>query len=246
MNAWWPGERFVIRYNHRDTDQSVSYEPGSPPYVFRDLVDDAVDLLDHFPRLAGAHVVGMSMGRAIKELMALDHPDRVDSLTLISTGSPPAGARGPGSPRDVPSRAATGSWRSRPTGPTAKRALNFFLVHLARVSAAHSQPFNEEPFRALAGRVFDRTVNMESAMTNHALLAGDGRWRDRLADLERPDAGHQRHTEDPVVPYGNGVALANDIPTARLVALEQTGHELPRRVWDVVVPPAILEHTSGD
>ena len=49
--------------------------------------------------------------------------------------------------------------------------------------------------------------------------------------------------EDPVLPYGNGVALADDIPGAELLPLEQTGHELPRAVWDVVIP-AILEHTA--
>ena len=67
---WWEddfcerlaaGSRFVIRYDHRDTGQSVTYEPGAPGYDFGDLVDDAVDLLDHFG-VAGAHVVGMSMG----------------------------------------------------------------------------------------------------------------------------------------------------------------------------------------
>jgi pimeloyl-ACP methyl ester carboxylesterase len=51
-------------------------------------------------------------------------------------------------------------------------------------------------------------------------------------------------TEDPLFPYEHGVALANEIRGARLLPLEQTGHELPRAVWDVVVP-AILQHTSG-
>jgi hypothetical protein len=45
------------------------------------------------------------------------------------------------------------------------------------------------------------------------------------------------------MPHGHGVALAREIPGARLLSLEHTGHELPRRVWDVVVP-AILEHTA--
>jgi hypothetical protein len=44
-------------------------------------------------------------------------------------------------------------------------------------------------------------------------------------------------------PYGHALALAKEIPAARLLALEQTGHELPPSVWDVVVP-AVLEHTS--
>jgi hypothetical protein len=31
------GPRFVVRYDHRDTGRSVSYEPGAPPYTLRDL-----------------------------------------------------------------------------------------------------------------------------------------------------------------------------------------------------------------
>jgi hypothetical protein len=46
------------------------------------------------------------------------------------------------------------------------------------------------------------------------------------------------------VPYGNGEVLAEEIPNATLLTLEQTGHELPSRTWAAVIP-AILEHTSG-
>ena len=54
---WWEdgfcerlaaGSRFVIRYDHRDTGRSVSYEPGAAPYSLRDLAEDAVGLLDAF------------------------------------------------------------------------------------------------------------------------------------------------------------------------------------------------------
>ena len=67
---WWEegfcerrmaGSRFVIRYDHRDTGRSVSYEPGAAPYSLRDLAQDAVGLLDAFG-LESAHLVGMSMG----------------------------------------------------------------------------------------------------------------------------------------------------------------------------------------
>jgi pimeloyl-ACP methyl ester carboxylesterase len=50
-------------------------------------------------------------------------------------------------------------------------------------------------------------------------------------------------TDDPVLPYGHGLALAKEIPGAHLLPLEQTGHGLPRAVWDAVVP-VILCHTS--
>ncbi|MDT4973741.1 MAG: hypothetical protein QOG22_3884, partial [Pseudonocardiales bacterium] len=62
--------RFVIRYDHRDTGRSVSYPAGTPPYALRDLLDDAVGLLDAY-ELPRAHIVGMSMGAAIGQLMAL-------------------------------------------------------------------------------------------------------------------------------------------------------------------------------
>jgi pimeloyl-ACP methyl ester carboxylesterase len=38
--------RFVIRYDHRDTGRSTTYEPGHPGYTGADLLADAVALLD--------------------------------------------------------------------------------------------------------------------------------------------------------------------------------------------------------
>lgn len=90
---WWEdelcerlalGPRFVIRYDLRDTGQSVSYEPGAPAYGHSDLVGDFVGLLEAL-RISRAHLVGISMGGGIGQRLALDHPDRVVSLTLIST-----------------------------------------------------------------------------------------------------------------------------------------------------------------
>ena len=90
---WWQdelcerlafGSRFVIRYDLRDTGQSVSYKPGAPQYGGQELVADAVGVLDVL-RVGRAHVVGISMGGGIALHLALDHADRVASLTLIST-----------------------------------------------------------------------------------------------------------------------------------------------------------------
>jgi pimeloyl-ACP methyl ester carboxylesterase len=248
---WWEdefcerladGSRFVIRYDHRDTGQSVSYEPGAPPYSFGDLVDDAVDLLDHFG-LAGAHVVGMSMGGGLAQMMAVDHPDRVESLTLISTAPAAPGPDDPDLPGMSEETVAAFTGAQSPDWSDRDSVIEY-CVHLARVSAAQSVAFDEEPFRELAGRVFDRTINIESSYTNHNHIAGGERVRERLPGLHLPTLV-LHGTEDPVVPFGNGVVLANEIPTARLVTLEHTGHELPRRVWDIVIP-AILEHTAGE
>src|SRR5947199_8427375 len=71
--------RFVIRYDHRDTGRSVTYEPGRAGYSADDMVADAVRVLDSY-RVGAAHLVGVSAGGAFAQLLALDFPDRVRSL----------------------------------------------------------------------------------------------------------------------------------------------------------------------
>jgi pimeloyl-ACP methyl ester carboxylesterase len=101
---WWEedfcrmlagGGRFVIRYDHRDTGRSITYEPGRPEYTGADLTVDAAGVLDGFG-ISAAHLVGVTAGGGIAQELALDSPDRVLSLILIST-SPAAP-----SDRDLP------------------------------------------------------------------------------------------------------------------------------------------------
>jgi pimeloyl-ACP methyl ester carboxylesterase len=235
------GSRYVIRYDHRDTGRSASYEPGAPPYTLRDLAADAHDLLDTL-NLRRANLVGTSMGGAIAQIVALDHPDRVASLTLISTSPAAPGPDDPDLPRMTPEVRARFDDLPEPDWSDRSAVIDY-IVGVERVCAGRSRPFDEGGMRALAARVVDRTVNVESSMKNHLQMReGGGRWRNRLGEL-RISTLIIHGTEDPVLPYGNALALEKEIPGARLLTLDQTGHELPRDVWDVVVP-AIVEHTS--
>jgi pimeloyl-ACP methyl ester carboxylesterase len=84
------GGRRVIRYDVRDTGRSESYPPGEPGYSLADLVGDAVGVLDA-TATERAHVADMSTGGLIAQLLALDHPERVATLTLVgSRPNPPA------------------------------------------------------------------------------------------------------------------------------------------------------------
>jgi pimeloyl-ACP methyl ester carboxylesterase len=80
------GGRYVIRYDHRDTGRSTSYEPGKPTYTFSDLVSDAAGVLDALG-IERAHMAGMSMGGAIAQTLAIAYPARLASLTLMSTSA---------------------------------------------------------------------------------------------------------------------------------------------------------------
>ena len=232
------GRRFVIRYDSRDAGHSVTYEPGAPRYALRDLVADVVGLLDRFG-LARAHLVGMSGGASIAQLVALDHRDRVASLTLASST--------PGLPgdetRDLP--APSQELGAPPQPDWADRAAVIdYLVEAERPYAARSRPFDEAAMRDLAGRVFDRSADIAASLTNPFIVDSDDRWRERLGELAAPTLVIHG-TEDPLFPFGHARALAEEIPAAELLALEHTGHEyFPRATWDVVVP-AILRHTSS-
>lgn len=230
------GPRFVIRYDHRDTGRSVTYEPGAPPYTLRDLAADAVGLLDVFG-LGSVHLVGRSMGGGIAMLAALDYPERVASITLIGTS--------PGGPGLPPmseaflahvSGAASPDWSDR-------AAVIDSIIALLRVFSGGSGHLDEAAMRDLIGRDIDRTVNVASSQINHFAMELGAPIRDRLGAIRVP-ALVIHGAEDPVFPLGHALALEKEIPGAALLTLERTGHELPRTVWGEVVP-AILQHTSG-
>jgi pimeloyl-ACP methyl ester carboxylesterase len=229
------GPRFVIRYDHRDTGRSVSYAPGEPPSTLRDLAADAVALLDVF-NLESAHLVGRSMGGGIAIIAALDFPVRVASLTLIGTS--------PGGP-DLPPmskeflahifEAETPDWSDR-------QSVIDSIVDLLRLYSGGSGHFDEVAMRDLVGREIDRTVNVASSQINHFAMDVGAPSRGRLATISVPTLVIHG-TQDPIFPLGHALALVEEIPSARLLTLDRTGHELPRAAWDVVIS-AIMRQTA--
>jgi pimeloyl-ACP methyl ester carboxylesterase len=249
---WWEdglcerlmaGSRFVIRYDHRDTGRSVSYEPGAAPYSLRDLAEDALGLLDTFG-LQSAHLVGMSMGGWIGQLVALEHPDRVVSLTLISTSPTADESSDPDLPEISEKLQAFFAEEASSEPDWSDRDAVIDSIVEGERPFAGTRPFNEAAIREIAARAFDRTTNLASSITNHAGIDPGDRWRERLGEVRAPTLVIHG-SDDPMYPYANAVALAKEIPGAQLLALERVGHEVaPRALWDVVVP-AILQHTAS-
>ena len=147
-----------------------------------DLTADAVGLLDACG-LSRAYLAGMSMGGAIAQRVAVERPGRVTSLTLISTS--PAGPGDPGLP-DMPAEARARFAAAAEPDWSGREAVLAYLVYLNQVAARPSRPFDEGAVRDLCRRVLDRTISIESCMTNHALIDGGGRLRERLGDIRVP------------------------------------------------------------
>jgi pimeloyl-ACP methyl ester carboxylesterase len=247
---WWEdelcellaaGPRFVIRYDLRDTGQSITYLPGAPEYDGTDLTADAVGVLDALG-IKRAHIVGMSSGGGIGQELALVHADRVATLTLLSTS--PVGPR-PADRPDLPPMSKELAARFAEAAPepdwSDREAVIDHIVEGLRPFAG-SLPFDEDRQRALVERVVDRTINIASSLKNHWLLEEGDPVRKPLSEVTAPTLV-LHGTEDPLFPYEHGEALAREIPGARLIPLEGAGHELPPRpLWNQVVAE-ILEHT---
>lgn len=244
---WWPEGfsrqlaaqgRTVIRYDNRDTGLSTTYPPGGPPYGFDDMADDAIRVLDGYG-LGRAHLAGMSLGGMIAQIAALAHPDRVASLTAISTS--PVGTDTSHLPTTTAAymeHAATGEsvdWTDR-------AQVIDFMCRDARAIAGTGHPHDVDAARRLIETDYDRARGFASA-TNHFMLKGGDRWQGRLGELQ-PPLLVLHGTADPIFPVEHGVALAAAVPGARLVRIEGGGHELHPADWDTIVA-AIAGHTAA-
>ena len=243
---WWPEGfcrllvepgRFVIRYDQRDSGRSTTYEPGRPDDTGGDLLVDAVALLDDYG-LAAAHLVGVSAGAALIQLLALDFPSRVLSLVLVSTTPATPGDRSlppPGAAFSEFVGSAAADWSD------AESVIDY-LVAYTRVLAGDERPFEEATVRDLVRRDIERAHDF-AALQNHDLLEGDDKPRGPLSSIGVP-ALVIHGTADPMFPLPHGQALADEIPGARLLPLEGAGHGLQRADWDIIAT-AIVTHTAG-
>ena len=228
--------RFVIRYDHRDTGLSTASEPGRPEYTGADLVDDAGRVLDGYG-LPAAHLVGVSAGGAFAQLLALSNPDRVLSLVLISSSPATVGERPLPPPSEEFRRfaaTATVDWSDPDSVIT-------YQVGYSRLLAGSRRPFDESAIRALVRRDVERARDFRTAQ-NHELLAGDAADPGPLSSIRAPTLVVHGGA-DPIFPPGHGEALADEIPGARLLLLEDAGHGIDRADWRRLCD-AIVEHTA--
>ncbi|CEH28041.1 acetyltransferase [Aneurinibacillus migulanus] len=232
--------RYVIRYDNRDVGRSITYEPGNSQYTVVDMADDAVGVLDAYG-IDQAHIVGMSLGGMIAQIVALRHPKKVLTITLIASGIFGSDDNN----RDLPpmdekilayhANGATLNWSD-------EESVANYLVAGSRLLCGSKHTFDEKRVYKQVTKEIKRANNLLS-MFNHALLKGDDFYEGKLKGINVP-ALVIHGTEDTVLPYEHGLALANEIPNASMLTLEGTGHEVHFDDWDTIIN-AISNHTSA-
>lgn len=229
------GARFVIRYDNRDTGRST-VSAGPIDYTMADMADDLIAIMDGYG-LERAHIAGMSLGGMIAQMSALKHPDRIASLTLISSSAYDESDESlPPLDPDVLSHFMSREsldWQDRD-------AVIAFNAETLRLCANDPDRFDPDEARSLATREFDRAIDPQ-ASASHAGLSGDPDWDGRLKDIAAPALViHGRR--DRVLALAYGERLASGL-NARMVVLDG-GHELNAADRPAIVA-AILDHTAA-
>ncbi|WP_369272979.1 alpha/beta fold hydrolase [Streptomyces sp. R11] len=236
----------VIRYDHRDTGRST-WAFDSHPYPLTTLADDALAVLDGLG-VARAHVVGMSLGGMLTQLLIADHPDRLFSATLIGTGAlsdvpylHPDGTRTP--PQELPGvdPRIIELWSQPWTDQGQEAELDRRVEHW-RALSGDQLPFDTDYFRTLERKVIAHTGHHRPGDA-HARADTSGMLRtEQLARTTVPTLVISAPAE-PVYPLPHAHHLTQTIHGADLVELPGMAHSLPPEIHKPLAR-AILDHTA--
>ncbi|QII03651.1 alpha/beta fold hydrolase (plasmid) [Rhodococcoides fascians A21d2] len=246
---------FVIRLDNRDIGRS-SRVPTPPPGKFRllisrpmpdgydlgDMAGDVAGLLDHLD-IKRAHVVGMSMGGMIGQVLAARHSDRVMSLTSIFSTT---GAKGVGQP----------AWSTRlrilsAQAPTTTSGAVAQHLAMMRHIGGDIMTLDDTAAAAYAKGAWERGGSVPNAAgiarQINAINASGDRTRE-LSRITAPTLVVHGDTDRMVHPSG-GAATESAISFSRLLSVAGMGHDLPpaavARVGTVIVGHMRSVDTTG-
>jgi len=240
--------RHVIRFDNRDCGLSSKLdgqhidggavmaaaiaggELPPVPYTLSEMAADAIGLLDHLG-IGRAHVVGASMGGMIVQTLAVEHPERLLSVTSVmsTVGDPSVGAAAP---------EAMAVLLSPP--PDTRDEIVARSAQLAVWSS--KRYFDPERAADLAGRNYDRCHYPEGATRQLAAIFASGDRTDRLRDVSTPVLVIHG-LDDRLIDPSGGRRTAEVVPGAHLLEIADMGHDLPKPLWPLIVG-AIVAHTE--
>ena len=227
---------FVVRFDNRDCGLSTKFDgvqvdvnaviaaalmedPIPPvPYTLSHMASDAAGLLDHL-RIERAHVLGASMGGMIAQVMTIEHPTRVRSLTSVMSmsGEPEYG------------QSAPEAMNALLSVPPSDR--DGFIAHAPIYQAFHSKKYrSDENSKRAAARDFDRCFYPQGAPRQLAAIYATGRRTEQLQAVKTPTLVIHGKDDTLITPSG-GERTAELIPNAKFVLLDDMGHDLPQPLW---------------
>jgi pimeloyl-ACP methyl ester carboxylesterase len=223
-----------IRFDNRDSGLSSHFPDAPTPdfkaalagdmssvsYNLSDMAADTVGLLDAL-RLKSAHLVGASMGGFIAQMVAIEYPDRVRSLTSImsTTGNPAVGQPAPETMRLMGG-----------TPPNTREEVMEQAVKNLRAVGSSGFPLEDDEVRQRAGLAYDRSYDRLGMVRQAIAVIASGNRTARLQSIKTPTLVIHGDS-DRMCDVSGGIATAKAIKGAELVIIESMGHNLPRPLW---------------
>lgn len=240
--------RFVVSFDNRDVGLSTHLdgvevdvgavtaaaragETPDVPYTLSTFAADGIGLLDHLG-IEAAHIAGSSMGGMIVQQMAINHPDRVLTMTSIMSTT--------GEPDYFESTPEASAALLQPRA-TERQAFIAQGVESRRLSCSRRY-FDEVEMADNIARSYDRMFYPEGLPRQIAAIRASGDRADGLRSLDVPTLVIHGRDDTLIMPKG-GERTAELVPGANLFMLNDMGHDLPRPLWPLIID-AIISHTT--
>jgi pimeloyl-ACP methyl ester carboxylesterase len=228
----------LVVFDNRDTGRSTHHRDApaadvaaalagdlsTASYTLSAMAADSVGLLDHLG-LDAVHLLGASLGGAIAQTIAIEHPGRVLSLSSLmsTTGDPAVGQIHPAT-----AAAVFGGPPARSRSDVVERA-----VRVAQVVGSPAYPTDVDAVAARAGRAYDRSHDDDGVARTAVASIASGDRTTRLQTLTVPTLV-LHGTADTMADPSGARATAAAVPGAELVLVDGMGHDLAPGVWGLV------------
>ena len=209
----------VVRFDNRDT--GLSSKLDGTEYVLADMAEDAIAVLDAVGAQK-AHVMGLSMGGMIVQHLAIDHPDRLLSMTSVMsrTGEEEYGQSAPDALAVL-------------MAPPAASRDEYIENHVKALRVYGSKPewLDDDVSRERAAAAYDRCFCPQGVGRQMMAVMRDGSRADDLRKVTVPTLVLHGSRDTLIDPSG-GRRTAELVPGAQYVEIEGMGHDYPPAVWD--------------
>jgi len=240
----------LARFDHRDIGESSRLDlpvprPGrvlvrrmlnlrvDAPYTLSDMATDVAGLIEHLG-FGNAHVVGTSLGGMIAQHLAIEHPDRVRSLTSIMST--------PGGRRYLPKPHALGALFRKPPRTAEQAGEHMVGVFETIGSRAWPREADRERIRRAGELAFTRGMSPQGFLRHFAAVMATYDRRPKLREIKAPTL-IIHGSADPMFPLSAGRDMTRMIPNATWLPIAGMGHDLPIPLWPTLVN-AIARHAE--
>jgi pimeloyl-ACP methyl ester carboxylesterase len=240
---------WVIRYDNRDIGKSYKFEDAGMPdllelltkvnqggavsvaYTVDDMAEDAIGLLDEL-NIETAHIVGLSMGGMIAQTVALNHTDRVLSLTSIMSSA-----------RYMYPPNAEAAALLNKSAPESREEYIEYALENTQFLCGSKYPQDDDLYREHAGRKFDRGLYPPGFARQLAAVMVQEDRRPSLGQLDLPTLVIHGDA-DPLVPVEGGIETAEAVPNSQLRIIEGWGHGFPPVIWPTILTELVSHFGS--